>query len=282
LNCSNCFVLLQSPNSEEEWFSYCSSSCSTTHQPVRDLFGTSLDHIREVGEKFECDEYLLFSTLLILCQVRLEEEEEGKEGKEGGGGGRISPLDPSLPNTALFRSTKEDVATLVSHLDQAPYRWKESVKGSLEELLALTKLEGGDEGGMVERGMEVAGIINANAHSLPSSPLFGLYPLSSLLNHSCDPNSFFMPEGEMLVVRAVRRIECGEEVTISYTPLYQSRCIRRRELRDNRFFKCECSRCKHWENEKEITGIRFFLIEVLNAIEFHCDFFFENFYMRFT
>jgi len=41
-------------------------------------------------------------------------------------------------------------------------------------------------------------------------------PLLSMANHSCVPNACIQFEGRRASVRALRRIEQGEEVTISY------------------------------------------------------------------
>lgn len=50
----------------------------------------------------------------------------------------------------------------------------------------------------------------------------GLYPLASIINHSCSPNSLIIFEGKKAVVRSLEPIEPGTEVifTISFICLY--------------------------------------------------------------
>ena len=45
-------------------------------------------------------------------------------------------------------------------------------------------------------------------------------------------------------MRTLRRIEPGEELTISYVDLATTREDRRRELREGYFFDCDCARCR--------------------------------------
>lgn len=68
--------------------------------------------------------------------------------------------------------------------------------------------------------------------------------LTSRLNHSCCPNAayFFKPDGT-LVVRSMRAIQPGEQVTISYTDLLQTLDERQQSLMQRYAFACCCQRC---------------------------------------
>nr|POE83750.1 histone-lysine n-methyltransferase ashr1 [Quercus suber] len=44
----------------------------------------------------------------------------------------------------------------------------------------------------------------------------GLYPVISIINHSCLPNSVLVFEGRLAVIRAVQHVPQGAEVLISY------------------------------------------------------------------
>nr|GMD74578.1 histone-lysine N-methyltransferase ASHR1 [Ipomoea batatas] len=61
-----------------------------------------------------------------------------------------------------------------------------------------------------------------NAHTICDSELkplgTGLYPVISIINHSCLPNSVLVFEGRLAVVRAVQHIKKGTEVIV-VTPL---------------------------------------------------------------
>ncbi|XP_023488370.1 histone-lysine N-methyltransferase SMYD3 isoform X2 [Equus przewalskii] len=72
----------------------------------------------------------------------------------------------------------------------------------------------------------------------------GLYPSMSLLNHSCDPNCSIVFNGPHLLLRAVRDIEAGEELTICYLDMLMTSEERRKQLRDQYCFECDCFRCQ--------------------------------------
>jgi len=84
------------------------------------------------------------------------------------------------------------------------------------------------------------GVLNVNSY--PG----GLYPLLAHQNHSCDPNcTVYVPAGaprNVMVVRAIRDISVGEELTTCYTG---DLCgpERRRYLKDNYGFECACTVC---------------------------------------
>ena len=72
----------------------------------------------------------------------------------------------------------------------------------------------------------------------------GLYPSMSLLNHSCDPNCSIVFNGPHLLLRAVRDVEAGEELTICYLDMLMTSEERRKQLRDQYCFDCDCFRCQ--------------------------------------
>ncbi|ELK10625.1 SET and MYND domain-containing protein 3 [Pteropus alecto] len=83
----------------------------------------------------------------------------------------------------------------------------------------------------------------------------GLYPSMSLLNHSCDPNCSIVFNGPHLLLRAVRDIEAGEELTICYLDMLMTSEERRKQLRDQYCFECDCSRCQTQDKDADmLTG----------------------------
>lgn len=86
-----------------------------------------------------------------------------------------------------------------------------------------------------------------NAHTICDSELrplgTGLYPVVSIINHSCLPNSVLVFEGRMAVVRAVQCIPKGSEVLISYIDSAGSTMARQKALREQYFFTCTCPCC---------------------------------------
>ncbi|KAF9599894.1 hypothetical protein IFM89_001840 [Coptis chinensis] len=86
-----------------------------------------------------------------------------------------------------------------------------------------------------------------NAHTICDSELrplgTGLYPVVSIINHSCLPNSVLVFEGNLAVVRAVEPIPVGTEVLISYIEMAGSTATRQKALEEQYLFVCTCSRC---------------------------------------
>jgi len=68
-----------------------------------------------------------------------------------------------------------------------------------------------------------------------------LYPTVSLINHSCDPNADLNFYGDTVVVRAIRNIHEGEEICISYGPLFYEvkPRMRHNQLKGVYFFNCK-------------------------------------------
>ncbi|CAB4266994.1 unnamed protein product [Prunus armeniaca] len=86
-----------------------------------------------------------------------------------------------------------------------------------------------------------------NAHTICDSELrplgTGLYPVISIINHSCLPNSVLLFEGRSAVVRAVQHIPKGAEVLISYIETAGSTLTRQKALKEQYLFTCTCPCC---------------------------------------
>lgn len=99
-----------------------------------------------------------------------------------------------------------------------------------------------------EGGKTAVGIVLTNAHSTRgSSSIAGLFADLSRFNHSCNPNlqDSWQDDDGVEVVHAVRDIEPGEELCISYVDLYRTRDERQLDLtwRYN-MFDCLCPVCR--------------------------------------
>ncbi|KAK8549101.1 hypothetical protein V6N13_054146 [Hibiscus sabdariffa] len=86
-----------------------------------------------------------------------------------------------------------------------------------------------------------------NAHTICDSELrplgTGLYPVISIINHSCLPNAVLVFEGRWAVVRAVQHIPKYSEVSISYVETAASTVARQKTLKEQYLFTCTCARC---------------------------------------
>lgn len=74
--------------------------------------------------------------------------------------------------------------------------------------------------------------------------LRGLYPMGSLQNHCCIPNTrHHFDENYRLYVSAALPISVGEEITMCYTSLFWDTTLRRQFLSMTKHFTCMCKRC---------------------------------------
>ncbi|NWS12841.1 SMYD3 methyltransferase, partial [Pachyramphus minor] len=95
----------------------------------------------------------------------------------------------------------------------------------------------------------------------------GLYPSMSLLNHSCDPNCVIVFEGYQLLLRSVRDIQIGEELTISYIESLMPTSERQKQLVRQYCFECDCLLCQNQEKDSEkLAGEEHAWKEVKDAV----------------
>lgn len=88
----------------------------------------------------------------------------------------------------------------------------------------------------------------------------GLYPSAAMMNHSCGPNIVTSFYNNLLVVRANKRIEKGEEVFNCYGPHFRRMKSEERKiiLKNQFFFDCDCSYC-YSDDTDFITELRLFV-----------------------
>lgn len=87
----------------------------------------------------------------------------------------------------------------------------------------------------------------------------GLYVMQSKINHSCAPNAeITFPHGNHnLEIKALRNINSGEEICISYLDecqLERSRHSRQKYLQENYIFLCECEKCTNQIDDPDLTS----------------------------
>ncbi|KAJ1138361.1 hypothetical protein NDU88_004748 [Pleurodeles waltl] len=85
----------------------------------------------------------------------------------------------------------------------------------------------------------------------------GLYPGMSLLNHSCEPNCKIVFIGRHLHLRAIRKIQAGEELTVTYIDQLMPTVERQNQLKSKYCFECDCRLCQTCDNdERMLSGDR--------------------------
>ncbi|KAI0376022.1 SET domain-containing protein [Hypomontagnella monticulosa] len=114
---------------------------------------------------------------------------------------------------------------------------------------------------------------NAFSYTLGEDSHMALYPQVSRINHACRPNAFirFTPSSLAVSIVALRDIEVGEELSITYVPLGKTR-EERQEALQKWGFNCTCSLCTASKSEIAAsdyrrTKIKTLRQEVMDAVE---------------
>jgi len=92
------------------------------------------------------------------------------------------------------------------------------------------------------------GVLDVNSVKINSGPQVvnghGLYPLTSLLSHSCISNSKTVLKSDYsLDCKTTSFIRAGEEITKQYTSPLEPTQMRQEKLRSGWYFNCRCPRC---------------------------------------
>ncbi|KAJ8118891.1 hypothetical protein OPT61_g221 [Boeremia exigua] len=97
------------------------------------------------------------------------------------------------------------------------------------------------------------------------SPIGAVYPTIYLINHSCIANCHHSWNGllEKETIHAVRPIAAGDEITISYNE-GGTHDVRRRRLREDFGFTCDCASCVCNPADREASDARRLLIQTLD------------------
>ena len=72
-----------------------------------------------------------------------------------------------------------------------------------------------------------------------------IFPTISLMNHSCVPNTEIFYKGCTAFVKTMQPLAAGQEITISYGPVYKkmSRAERLDTTASQYYFRCDCTAC---------------------------------------
>ncbi|KAK5903558.1 hypothetical protein CgunFtcFv8_007329 [Champsocephalus gunnari] len=77
-----------------------------------------------------------------------------------------------------------------------------------------------------------------------------VYPDVALINHSCLPSVIVTYNGTSAEIRAVKNMQPGDEVLISYIDLLYPTDDRNNRLRESYYFSCDCQECKTKSKDK--------------------------------
>lgn len=106
--------------------------------------------------------------------------------------------------------------------------------------------------------LSLMGKVTCNCFTISDAELqevgVGLYPSLSLLNHDCGPNCVMVFEGTKLHLRAVKDIEVGEELSISYIDSLALTDERQKQLKEQYHFTCHCQRCDSRDKDEMMAS----------------------------
>ncbi|XP_062113356.1 histone-lysine N-methyltransferase ASHR1-like isoform X3 [Humulus lupulus] len=198
---------------------YCSSSCQKEEWKLHRLECDALSKLDK--ERRKCVTPSLRLMLRLYIRKKLESE-------------RIIPA-TAMENYKL-------VEALISHMSDIDE--KQLVYAQMANLVNLMlQLPDINIKEIAENFSKLA----CNAHTICDNELrpqgTGLFPIISIINHSCLPNSVLAFEGRLAVVRAVQHIPKDSEVLISYIETAGSTLTRQKALKEQYLFTCKCVRC---------------------------------------
>ncbi|OQR95951.1 hypothetical protein THRCLA_22038, partial [Thraustotheca clavata] len=206
------------------------NECQAQLQHIHELECPVLEDIDMIAKKSGTERDLLCLLLRIICTKSCENNRPK----------------PSISNTVV--TTYKDLLNMVHVTHLLEDLWKVSVAKGAKML--LDNLPKSIATMNVEELVEIAGRVNENSYSMdswtdpPKLAAVCMFPLTGLINHSCDPNSTWCNAGDGIVaVKATRFIPNGEEITLSYIDVNQSRDKRQSELLKTKHFECCCNRC---------------------------------------
>lgn len=93
----------------------------------------------------------------------------------------------------------------------------------------------------------------------------GLYPTVAYFNHSCDPGVVRYFNGNVVMVRALKKIPAGSVVAENYGPIFTQveKTERQARLLKQYHFSCMCTPCmENWPTFKDMDD---------NVLRFRCD-----------
>lgn len=210
---------------------FCGAACRERLRAVHEKECAALEEVELAASKAAVEPDLLRLLLRVLAARALDSQPQEVATNEAG--------------AAVASFAK--VRAMTHALDQLPQAWKDRVRDGARRVMEDLP---DDCLVPVEDVLVLAAQINENAYSLNAQSdvnlvaSVGLFPVMGLVNHSCAPNCGWSNAGDgSVAVHALRDLEEGEEITLSYIDVDKERAVRRQELRETKHFDCHCERC---------------------------------------
>ncbi|KAF5286976.1 hypothetical protein FQR65_LT12374 [Abscondita terminalis] len=236
--CIGCFRLIlaeQSPRCDGCGWPVCHTSCPGLKDPLNHGLECLILGLRPEGAINHFHDFYRQDTLLVLRCLLLQKKGQKKWEQ-------LMEMEPHLeargPNTEVYKNIEERIVKYLTEnfLD----RLKDLERKAERDLLPETSSS------IMHR---IAGIIDVNALEInQDAELSAVYPMTSLLEHSCISNTYHVfddsSENYKITVRASVPIKKGEHISTMYTHALWGTQARREHLKETKYFYCKCSRCK--------------------------------------
>lgn len=117
----------------------------------------------------------------------------------------------------------------------------------------------------------VAGVVRTNGLPVDLEDgveRLGIYGTVSRFNHSCGNNvhNAWQADRKLEALHALRDVEAGEELCITYIDIFQERCLRRQELLQTFKFSCGCPVCSLPQEQQEASDRARFRLRQLREV----------------
>ncbi|ESL06822.1 hypothetical protein TRSC58_05497 [Trypanosoma rangeli SC58] len=194
----------------------------------RETFHQLRDTQPSVADKDALDEFLLTGVTLVDRILQLTEEERGL--------------------LTVTRWSELLGAVLLNGQERSPPSNYDRLKELVQRLPCGAAVMDAFEQEVQLAGKDVEQLFQSSRGQ-------GVYTVGCLLNHSCEPNLQVVhgdSADEMLSVVALRDIDPGEELCISYIDETLSYSERQQELYEHYLFTCRCPRCDRESVAREL------------------------------
>ena len=250
--CSNCLKkpaennLLQDESHPHCY--YCSEDCMEAFRQQKNIELPIITNIDGIATKSSADPLLLRMVIRILSWQYTEAKKDGLDGSE-----HSHTKDDIFVDDGNFIVSKlKGFHLMESNLNLQADSWKESLLKAMELILPLLP---SDANVSLEELLRIAASVNTNAYScqdvFSNNEVigFGIYPfIGSTINHDCYPNCYYSYNNGKLECRAIRNVDNGEELTVTYIDPMDTYDNRKSMLVSTRFFDCLCGRCSGYIN----------------------------------
>ncbi|KAH1025142.1 SET domain-containing protein SmydA-8 [Dendroctonus ponderosae] len=211
----------------------CNAECAGLKSPQRHGLECQILKMRPPTQNQSMYQYFRFDILILLRALFLQKSNKKKWDV-------LLDLEDHLdergPNSPVYKAVQEKVSYVEeNYINPLKAFEKESGQSILPQVSS-------------DIMHKIYAILDVNATEITELlDLFILYPIASLLEHSCLPNTsqtIDNEDGYKITFRAALHIKQGDHITTTYTNILWGTQERRKHLKETKYFACSCQRCR--------------------------------------